>query len=142
MCMQLADFGLACTFQGKPKLMNKEYGTPGFMAPEVIECQKGYDTKCDVFSFGMVLWAMTGTVNPLDSFALSDKNEQVSTYFQGAKHKHTAKALLQLTFNPAEAARVCPGYVELVNECLAKDPKRRPAFGRTTVTRLELLMLF
>ncbi|KAH9939449.1 kinase-like domain-containing protein [Amylocystis lapponica] len=57
----LADFGLSCrsaddSFSfGRFKAFDL-VGTPGYYAPEVIECDSGYTCRSDVFSMGMVFF--------------------------------------------------------------------------------------
>lgn len=47
----LVDFGLAV--KGPVQAGVPVCGTPGYIAPEIFE-ESGYDTKCDVFSLGVV----------------------------------------------------------------------------------------
>ncbi|CAD8175112.1 unnamed protein product [Paramecium octaurelia] len=53
----LADFGLATCLDDKP--LFKRCGTPGFVAPEILDYNDGqefYTDKCDVFSAGIILY--------------------------------------------------------------------------------------
>lgn len=53
----LGDFGLA-TFLNKERAVYKRCGTPGFVAPEIINYKEGktfYDEKADLFSCGIVM---------------------------------------------------------------------------------------
>lgn len=54
--IKLADFGLS-EFQGKKQNLFTRCGTPGYVAPEVLE-DKIYDTKCDIFSAGVILYIL------------------------------------------------------------------------------------
>ena len=58
----IADFGLSAFLDGE--IIFKRCGTPGFVAPEILEYHDGdkfYDTKCDVFSAGVIFYIlMTG----------------------------------------------------------------------------------
>jgi serine/threonine protein kinase len=59
--IKVADFGVA-RVKAESGIMTAETGTYRWMAPEVIE-HKPYDSKADVFSFGVVLWELlTGKV--------------------------------------------------------------------------------
>lgn len=52
----LADFGLA-TYVNEPEYLYCRCGTPGFVAPEVInitDMKTRYDSVCDVYSLGLV----------------------------------------------------------------------------------------
>lgn len=55
----LADFGLATCLNEEP--LFKRCGTPGFVAPEILEYIDGlefYCDKCDVFSAGIILYLL------------------------------------------------------------------------------------
>ena len=55
----IADFGLAACLN--ENLLFKRCGTPGFVAPEILEYTEGnpiYDEKCDVFSAGVILYLL------------------------------------------------------------------------------------
>lgn len=54
--IKLADFGLAERVD-KKELLFKRCGTPGYVAPEVLEDKK-YDTKVDVYSAGVILYIL------------------------------------------------------------------------------------
>lgn len=56
MDLKIADFGL-CENLNKKKFLFKRCGTPGYVAPEILEDQ-AYTGKCDVFSAGIVLWIL------------------------------------------------------------------------------------
>lgn len=67
--VKLVDFGLA-TYQDLEEYLFKRCGTPGFVAPEVINAKKGvnvkYTTKCDVFSVGIIFFFMLTGKIPYD----------------------------------------------------------------------------
>ncbi len=52
----MADFGLA-TFTVPGKSETVRCGSPGYVAPEVL-LKRGYDTKADIFSAGVILFVM------------------------------------------------------------------------------------
>ena len=54
--IKLADFGLAEKID-KKELLFKRCGTPGYVAPEVLEDKK-YDTKVDIYSAGVILYIL------------------------------------------------------------------------------------
>ncbi len=56
--VKIADFGMAAFMKlknDKNELIYIKCGTPGCVAPEILKGQ-GYDTKCDIFSTGSVLF--------------------------------------------------------------------------------------
>jgi serine/threonine protein kinase len=54
--IKLIDFGLAESIHRKNPVY-KRCGTPGYVAPEILNDLE-YDTKCDVFSAGIILFIM------------------------------------------------------------------------------------
>lgn len=57
----LIDFGLSSI--GKKKI-NEQCGTPGFMAPEILNL-KNYGEKCDIYSLGITFFILIFGYNPL-----------------------------------------------------------------------------
>ena len=56
MRVKLADFGISTKFENSAGTEHTaETGTYRYMAPEVIRHQQ-YDHKCDVYSYGVLLW--------------------------------------------------------------------------------------
>lgn len=53
--LALIDFGFA-QIEGQNSMNLKTCGSPGYVAPEIINNQKKYDCKCDVFSAGVILF--------------------------------------------------------------------------------------
>jgi len=51
----IADFGLAATLVNNFEY--KKYGTPGYIAPEVLNLNK-YNEKIDIFSLGVVCYIL------------------------------------------------------------------------------------
>lgn len=53
----IADFGLADYYNPEGKYLFKRCGTPGYVAPEILQ-EKNYDYKVDVFSAGILMFIM------------------------------------------------------------------------------------
>lgn len=58
----IADFGLATEINVLEKILFKRCGTPGFVAPEVLNYDEKkvpfYDDKCDIFSVGVIFYIL------------------------------------------------------------------------------------
>ena len=54
---KISDFGFSRFSNDKKPSMMTTLGSPGYMAPEVIE-QREYDSKCDVWSLGVIYFEM------------------------------------------------------------------------------------
>lgn len=59
----LIDFGLAHQFTNQDVKITGMCGTPGYMAPEIME-NKNYGLEVDIFSFGMTLFVLCTASNP------------------------------------------------------------------------------
>ena len=54
---KLSDFGISKCFTAEPQEHTPGIGTLRYMAPEVCRGER-YDSRCDVYSFGLLLWEM------------------------------------------------------------------------------------
>lgn len=67
--IKIVDFGLSAYLDDQPHCFVK-CGTPGYAAPEVINSKSDthiyYDTKCDIFSLGIIFFFMVTGVMPYD----------------------------------------------------------------------------
>ncbi len=54
--MKIADFGLSENLS-KHKCLFKRCGTPGYVAPEILQ-DLDYSFKCDIFSSGIIFWIL------------------------------------------------------------------------------------
>lgn len=59
----LTDFGLADYYKPEGKYLYTRCGTPGYVAPEVLQ-DKIYDFKVDVFSVGIIMYMTLTGSNP------------------------------------------------------------------------------
>ena len=85
----LADFGLAA-YVGRNCHSIHRCGTPGYIAPEILyinEFSSAYDTKCDIFSLGIIFYTMvTGKLPYLakNQEELLMQNSECNFYFNNS----------------------------------------------------------
>lgn len=111
--LKLVDFGLA-TVHDIPEYLFKRCGTPGFVAPEVINAPSNqnihYNPKCDVFSAGVIFYILLTEKSPFDGQSFKEilqKNKQCKIDFKHAKLKKNKVA------------------ADLLARMLDQDPERR-----------------
>ena len=68
--VKIVDLAYATNFIGTTKAI----GTPIYMAPEVLNCKK-YDTKCDMYSFGYLLFKMVEKRDLYDVAYFGEEND-------------------------------------------------------------------
>lgn len=84
--VKLCDFGLATEMTKERRvegtntyLLTENTGSPRYMAPEVYR-GSAYNEKCDVYSFGLLLWQCTELMVPFDTFS---RREIISYVYSG-----------------------------------------------------------
>lgn len=108
--VRVADFGLT-TLKDKKGDSEQPQGSPAYMAPEVF--MGSYDEKCDVYSFGMVLWEMLTQERVFSDLP----NLQQLMY-----------AVIEERRRP-EIPQNCPTSLRnLINACWAHESTKRPSF--------------
>ncbi|KAK9839216.1 hypothetical protein WJX81_001874 [Elliptochloris bilobata] len=117
--VKVADFGLAQMRSNVLPSTGAGFGTPEWMAPEVLRCQ-ACDERSDVYSYGVVLWELlTGDVPWVK---LHPMQVVGAVAFQGAR------------LSLPERGDAC--LLELCGQCMESDPAQRPTFP-AMVARLE-----
>ncbi|CAB4264389.1 unnamed protein product [Prunus armeniaca] len=119
--VKLADFGVARLEASNLAEMTGYTGTPGYMAPEVLEC-KPYNRKCDVYSFGICLWEMYCCDMPYPNITFSE----------------LTSAVVYKNLRP-EIPKQCPSSLaKVMKQCWDGEPKRRPEMEEV-VSMLEAI---
>jgi len=129
---KVGDFGLSTRF-GRPEY-TAERGTYRQMAPEII-LRKPYDHKCDVYSFGMLLWETLHRQEP----------------FAGMMPLQAAFAVAMQQARPTIDLRAeLRDFAPLISSCWDADPSNRPQMAqvfestaslRASVTKVAELSL-
>lgn len=108
--IKLADFSFAKVVK-KRNTCRTLCGTPGYLAPEMLERFPAYDVKCDVWSVGCLLFLLLGGYLPFD-----DEDDEV--IFDKTRDG-------QFELRPEFWNSVSNGAKDLVTRMLTVNPKRR-----------------
>ncbi|EDO47144.1 predicted protein, partial [Nematostella vectensis] len=122
--VKICDFGTACDLK---TYMTNNKGSAAWMAPEVFE-GNNYTEKCDVYSFGIILWEMISRRKPFDDMAGSPPFR-----IMWAVHIGRRPPLIKNIPKPIE---------ELITSCWDKDPDKRPSFSRIVIFLNHLMQFF
>eukprot|EP01132_Coremiostelium_polycephalum_P001514 gene1514-1906_t len=117
--VKVADFGLSKIKKGSST--TGQAGSPLYMAPEML-LNKEYDEKCDVYSFGILVWELLTKLEPY--------NKLYTSY----------PALVDGVANKQQRP-VIPEYFptrlkDFLNRCWEHYPSKRPSFEEITKQRV------
>jgi len=122
--VKVADFGLT---KMKDKTSNNQnntpQGSPAYMAPEVFLGE--YDEKCDVYSFGIVLWECV-------------QQERVFKEYQSLPA--LMHAVIDKKVRPEIAKNFSTRLRKLMESCWDNDAKNRPTMTKV-IKELEMVIL-
>ena len=108
--VKVSDFGLSLITNPEEEM--KSVGTPLWMAPEVLNKEK-YDEKCDIYSFGVVVWELLTMETPFKDIKTVEelKERVVKKQERPAIPEYSPRTL-----------------TKLIEKCWHQDPTERPAF--------------
>lgn len=116
--LKICDFG---TVTDKATLMTNNKGSAAWMAPEVFEGST-YTERCDVYSWGIILWEMLARQQPF-------QNIELLYSIMWSVHTGHRPPLLE----------GCPAPVErLITACWDQSPARRPSMEEVVEVVAEL----
>lgn len=120
--LKICDFG---TVADKSTWMTNNKGSAAWMAPEVFESSR-YSEKCDVFSFGIILWEVLSREQPF-------KDIELTFSILWNVHKGNRPPLIEGCPKPIE---------ELMTTCWSKNPSERPGMDYVVQVMGELCKFF
>jgi serine/threonine protein kinase len=121
---KIADFGIAKLNLAHFTLPGRVMGTPAYMAPEQLSGE-GVDGRSDLFSLGVILYAMVTGHSPFQG------NSATTVCFKVANREPVAATAFDLTL-PAELD-------EVISRAMAKDPEERYQTGAAFAEDLRQL---
>uniref|UniRef100_A0AAQ5XXJ6 Mitogen-activated protein kinase kinase kinase 7 n=1 Tax=Amphiprion ocellaris TaxID=80972 RepID=A0AAQ5XXJ6_AMPOC len=121
--LKICDFGTACDIQ---TYMTNNKGSAAWMAPEVFE-GSNYSEKCDVFSWGIILWEVITRKKPFDEIGGS------AFCIMWAVHRGTRPPLIKGLPEPIET---------LMTRCWDKEPSQRPSMNEVKNTMSHLMKIY
>ncbi|KAK9070216.1 hypothetical protein SSX86_010616 [Deinandra increscens subsp. villosa] len=120
--VKLCDFGLS-RFKTETFISSKAIaGTPEWMAPELIRGEPA-DEKCDVYSFGVILWELVTMQRP----------------WSGLNAAQVVGAVAFQKRNLKIPLGTSPILISLMESCWDNDPVQRPTFKSIMITLKKLV---
>jgi eukaryotic-like serine/threonine-protein kinase len=107
---KIADFGIAKLNLAHFTLPGRVMGTPAYMAPEQLSGE-GVDGRSDLFSLGVILYAMVTGHSPFQG------NSATTVCFKVANREPVAASAFDLNLPPE--------LDEVISRAMAKDPQQR-----------------
>lgn len=104
--LKICDFGTAEKLR---TTMTNNRGSAAYMSPEVFAAKK-YNTKCDIYSFGISLWEILVRKFPYDDA------EPLSVQWQVTMSNR----------RPEKIKKIPEPLMDLIERCWHKDPVERP----------------
>jgi eukaryotic-like serine/threonine-protein kinase len=121
---KIADFGIAKLNLAHFTIPGRVVGTPAYMAPEQLGGE-GVDGRSDLFSLGVILYAMVTGHSPFQG------NSATTVCFKVANREPIAVTALDMTLPPQLDA--------VISRAMAKDPKERYQRGSDFGDDLRIL---
>ncbi|KAF3329168.1 dual specificity protein kinase shkD-like isoform X3 [Carex littledalei] len=120
--VKVCDFGLSRMKHNTFLSSRSTAGTAEWMAPEVLRNEPS-DEKCDVFSFGVILWELCTLQQPWEGM-----NPMQVVGAVGFQHRR-----LDVPNN------MDPVVTKIIQDCWETDPKLRPSFSEIMASLKPLL---
>lgn len=125
--LKVIDFGLSTVVPNSSPSSDEVYELSGetgslrYMAPEVAKRQT-YNHKCDVYSFGILLWELIMFQKPFDRMTREE-------FYQKVVHGGE---------RPIISKKIPTDLAKLVTDCWDIDPTVRPTFQNIVLTLAEM----
>jgi len=127
----LSDFGLSRIIK---KAQKGRYGTPGYMAPEMLRGET-HVLSCDWFSYGIMIYALLSGQHPFHAgntgvSATTEESSKESEYTMQGGLKEIATKYAKSEFKLAYPEKYFDGESkEFIERCVCVQPEDRPKFA-------------
>jgi len=142
---KVADFGLART-QNRAKAKMTKVGTPLWLAPEIFTKDGHYDSKCDVFSFGIIMNEVLTEKQPY--YHIENAETIMQRVFQDPSFRPIIPSVAQVKENhPTSSERraidnVFMSFQWLMCACWDSEPTKRPTFSEVVSQLKNMSQIF
>ncbi|CAG2195488.1 DFNB30 [Mytilus edulis] len=114
--VKIIDFGVSAILENSAGRRKTSVGTPYWMAPEVIACERqleyNYDNRCDIWSLGITAIELAESEPPLSDL-------------------HPMRALFKIPRNTSPGLQLpekwSQNFKDFIHQCLVKDFEERPS---------------
>jgi polo-like kinase 1 len=110
--IKIGDFGLAAKLEYEGERKRTICGTPNYMAPEIINSKFGHSYECDVWSFGVLMYALIIGKPPYESHDI----------------KTTYSRIKSNLYKFPENLSISSEAKSLISSILVLDYAKRPSF--------------
>ena len=108
---KICDFGFSRDM-GEEDLYTSNVGTPHWMAPELLASSSSYNSKIDVYAYGIVLWEIATGQLP----------------YQGLESTQIIAQVMMNDLRPTIPDSMNGLLRDLITACWDRNPDRRPSF--------------
>ncbi|KAF2074020.1 hypothetical protein CYY_004671 [Polysphondylium violaceum] len=126
----IADLGTVFDGTGS-RVLGRLVDNPIYLAPEVMKNPFNYDAKCDVYSYGVILWEMVSSTGGYfaDTTFFGGIEDMIIKGKRPPIPPPNQLYQLQQGENEQLKYQAAASFTTLIQQCWSSDPKQRPSFS-------------